>query len=60
MERHPEASAEMAESLSTAFLFVLESLGPEERVAFLLHDVFGYEYAEIAETLTTSEANSRS
>jgi RNA polymerase sigma-70 factor (ECF subfamily) len=55
----PEESAEMAESLSTAFLFVLESLGPEERVAFLLHDVFACEYAEIAETLHTSEANSR-
>ena len=55
----PEDSADMAESLSTAFLFVLEALGPEERVAFLLHDVFGQEYAEIADTLQTSEANSR-
>ncbi|MEO5924029.1 MAG: RNA polymerase sigma factor SigJ [Bryobacteraceae bacterium] len=55
----PEDTVEMAESLSTAFLFVLEALGPEERVAFLLHDVFAYEYAEIAETLQTSEANAR-
>ncbi len=55
----PEDSAAMAESLSTAFLFVLESLGPEERVAFLLHDVFGYEYAEVAEAVQTSEVNSR-
>jgi RNA polymerase sigma-70 factor, ECF subfamily len=55
----PEDNVAMAESLSTAFLFVLESLGPEERVALLLHDVFGYEHAEIAETLQTSEANAR-
>lgn len=55
----PEENAAMAESLSTAFLFVLESLGPDERVAFLLHDVFGYEYGEIAEVLETGEANCR-
>lgn len=55
----PEENAAMAESLSTAFLFVLESLGPDERVAFLLHDVFGYEYEEIAAMLQTSEANCR-
>jgi RNA polymerase sigma-70 factor (ECF subfamily) len=55
----PEENAEMAESLSTAFLFVLESLNPDERVAFLLHDVFGYEYHEIAEIIETSEANCR-
>lgn len=55
----PEESAAMAESLSTAFLFVLESLSPEERVAFLLHDVFNAEYADIASSLKTSQENAR-
>lgn len=55
----PEESAVMAESLSTAFLFVLESLGPDERVAFLLHDVFGYEYEEVSAILQSSEVNCR-
>ncbi|MFM2125137.1 MAG: hypothetical protein RL328_1588 [Acidobacteriota bacterium] len=59
MSPSPEDSVAMAESLSAAFLFVLESLGPAERVAFLLHDVFGEEYAEIAATLETSDENAR-
>jgi RNA polymerase sigma-70 factor (ECF subfamily) len=42
-----EQSAE-ADSLSMAFLLVLERLGPVERAVFLLHDVFGYEFTEIA------------
>jgi RNA polymerase sigma factor (sigma-70 family) len=36
------------ESVSMAFLVVLESMTPAERVAFILHDVFGYPFAEIA------------
>src|ERR1700733_4179879 len=36
------------ESVSMAFLVVLESLTPAERVAFVLHDVFGYPFAEVA------------
>jgi RNA polymerase sigma-70 factor (ECF subfamily) len=36
------------ESVSMAFLVVLESMTPAERVAFILHDVFGYAFAEIA------------
>ncbi len=36
------------ESVSIAFLVVLESLTPAERVAFILHDVFGYPFAEVA------------
>jgi RNA polymerase sigma-70 factor (ECF subfamily) len=56
----PSASAaEMAESLSLAFLHILESLTPDERVAFLLREVFEAGYAEIAATLDTSEANCR-
>ncbi|NKI41750.1 RNA polymerase sigma-70 factor [Streptomyces physcomitrii] len=47
----PDASEDvlLAESVSTAMLLVLESLGPDERAVFVLRDVFGYEYPEIAE-----------
>ena len=55
----PEEHAEMADSLSMAFLVVLESLSPAERAVFLLHEVFGYEHKEIAEITGTSAANSR-
>lgn len=54
-----EAVAETADSLSLAFLVVLESLGPSERAALLLHDVFGYEYAELASILDRTEVSSR-
>lgn len=50
---------EMAESLSLAFLHILETLTPDERVAFLLREVFDADYSEIAATLETSEANCR-
>jgi RNA polymerase sigma-70 factor, ECF subfamily len=51
--------AEMAESLSMAFLVLLESLGPVERAVFLLREVFEYGYDEIAEIVGKSEANCR-
>lgn len=47
------------ESLSIAFLTVLERLNPVERAVFLLREVFEYEYAEIAAALDLSEANCR-
>jgi RNA polymerase sigma-70 factor (ECF subfamily) len=50
---------EMAESLSLAFLHLLESLSPAERVAFLLREVFEADYSEIAQTLDSNEANCR-
>ena len=50
---------EMAESLSIAFLHVLELLSPAERIAFLLREVFDASYAELAQTLDTSEENCR-
>jgi RNA polymerase sigma-70 factor, ECF subfamily len=50
---------ELAESVSMAFLVVLESLSPAERVAFLLHDVFGYDHGELAAILDRSEAACR-
>ncbi len=55
----PAASAEMADSLSTAFLVLLESLSPEQRAVFLLHDVFDYPYGEIAAIIDVNEANAR-
>jgi RNA polymerase sigma-70 factor (ECF subfamily) len=55
----PAARLETAESLSLAFLVVLESLGPVERAAYLLRKAFDYEYAEIAGILGKSEANCR-
>jgi RNA polymerase sigma-70 factor, ECF subfamily len=42
-----------------AFLLVLERLNPVERAVFLLHDVFGYEFAEIAEIVGRSQVNCR-
>ena len=55
----PGQLAEDADSLSMAFLLLLERLTPVERAAFLLHDVFGYEYSEIAGIIGKSEANCR-
>ena len=49
----------MSDSLSMAFLVLLESLTPTERAVFLLREVFGYEYAEIAEITGKSEPNCR-
>lgn len=50
---------EMAESLSMAFLTILESLSPVERAVFLLREAFDYEYAEIAKIVEKSEENCR-
>ncbi|TCO12867.1 RNA polymerase sigma-70 factor (ECF subfamily) [Kribbella steppae] len=55
----PQAHAEQADSLSMAFLLVLERLNPVERAVFLLHDVFGYGYDEIAAVVGKSETNCR-
>jgi RNA polymerase sigma-70 factor (ECF subfamily) len=58
-ETSPDAHAETAETLSMAFLLVLDRLNPVERAVFLLHDVFGYEHAEIGAIVDRSEANCR-
>ena len=55
----PAQHAELADSLSLAFLVVLESLTPEQRASFLLHDVFDYDYDKVAEIVGTSEQNAR-
>jgi RNA polymerase sigma-70 factor (ECF subfamily) len=54
-----ERSVAMAESLSMAFLVLLESLSPVERAVFLLREVFDYDYDEIARIVEKSEDNCR-
>jgi RNA polymerase sigma-70 factor, ECF subfamily len=49
----------LADSLSMAFLVLLERLSPVERAVFLLHEVFEYEYPEIARIVDKGEANCR-
>jgi RNA polymerase sigma-70 factor, ECF subfamily len=55
----PGQSAELADSLSLAFLVLLEELQPVERAAFLLHDVFDYPYDEIAAIVDRTESACR-
>jgi len=50
---------EMAESLSMAFMLVLEALSPVERAVFLLREVFEYAYEEIAQIVEKTEENCR-
>lgn len=60
-ERQPDVAdvAALHESLSMAFLVLLENLTPVERAVFLLHDVFGYDFHEIAGIVGKEEANCR-
>jgi RNA polymerase sigma-70 factor (ECF subfamily) len=55
----PREQAETADSLSQAFLVLLEQLSPVERAVFLLREVFGYDYGQIAEVVQRSEDNCR-
>jgi RNA polymerase sigma-70 factor (ECF subfamily) len=55
----PAQQSADSDSLSMAFLLVLERLNPVERAVFLLHDVFGYEFAEIATIVDRSLDNCR-
>ena len=55
----PEKRVDMQESISLAFLMLLEQLQPFERAVFLLREVFAYEFAEIAAMLDKSEAACR-
>ncbi|MFI7587666.1 sigma-70 family RNA polymerase sigma factor [Spongisporangium articulatum] len=50
----PDRDAELADAVGTALLVVLETLTPGERLAFLLHDMFGLPFGEIARVLDTS------
>ena len=58
-EPDPAELAETSDSLSMAFLVLLESLAPAERAVFLLREVFGYDYKEIADTTGKTEAACR-
>ena len=55
----PSEPIELAESLSMAFLLMLERLSPTERAVLLLHDVFDFDYEEIARIIDKSEVNCR-
>jgi RNA polymerase sigma-70 factor (ECF subfamily) len=55
----PERRVDMEESISLAFLMLLEQLQPFERAVFLLREVFEYDFAEIATMLSKSEAACR-
>ncbi|MCY0937722.1 RNA polymerase sigma factor SigJ [Streptomyces sp. H34-S4] len=55
----PAEHAELADSLSMAFLVLLEALSPVERAVFMLREVFGYDYPEVARSTGKSEANCR-
>jgi RNA polymerase sigma-70 factor, ECF subfamily len=55
----PDAHLELADDLSMAFLTLLERLAPEERAAFLLHEVFEVDYRAIASVIGRSEAACR-
>jgi len=55
----PDSILQRAESITLAFMVLLEKLSPEERAAFLLKDVFEYDHAEIADMLGTTAENSR-
>jgi len=59
VEEDPARHAEMADSLSLAFLVLLESLSPEQRAVFLLREVFDYPYEQIAEIVGKSDDNVR-
>jgi RNA polymerase sigma-70 factor (ECF subfamily) len=53
------ASLEQADSLSLAFLVLLEELTPAERAAYLLHDIFGYAFEEVAQSMGRTSAGCR-
>jgi len=55
----PEQSMALSESVSLAFMVLLETLTPDERAVFLLREVFEYEYQQIADVLDTTPANCR-
>jgi len=55
----PADRVTLDESINMAFLVVLESMTPAERVAFILHDVFRYSFAEVAEVVGRTPAACR-
>ncbi|MHB0953825.1 MAG: RNA polymerase sigma factor SigJ [Allorhizobium sp.] len=59
IDNEAETRLELASTLTTAFLLMLERLTPKERAAYLLHDIFEVPYAEIAEMLDMQESAAR-
>jgi RNA polymerase sigma-70 factor (ECF subfamily) len=59
LDEAPPDSAELADSLSIAYLVLLDQLSATERAVFLLHDVFGYRFDEIAPIVDRSDAGCR-
>jgi RNA polymerase sigma-70 factor (TIGR02957 family) len=57
--QRPDSALQRAESVTLAFLVLLETLSPEERAVFLLKDIFEYAHSEIAEMLGITIDNSR-
>jgi RNA polymerase sigma-70 factor, ECF subfamily len=55
----PESAAELADSMTFAFLVVLDELSPIERAVFLLHDVFGYSFDEVGAAVDRTDAACR-
>jgi RNA polymerase sigma-70 factor, ECF subfamily len=58
-EQDPSADVVLAESVSMAMLVLLETLGPDERAVFVLREVFGFDYDEIAAAVGKSAAAAR-
>jgi RNA polymerase sigma-70 factor (ECF subfamily) len=58
-EQDPSADVVLAESVSMAMLVLLETLGPDERAVFVLREVFGFDYDEIAEAVDKPAATVR-
>jgi RNA polymerase sigma-70 factor (ECF subfamily) len=58
-EPGPAEHAELADSLSMAFLVLLEALSPVERAVFMLREVFGYGYPDVARITGKTEVNCR-
>ncbi len=59
LAQQPEDAVAMEDSISLAFMVMLESLTPPERAAFILHEAFAFEHREIAAILEISDAASR-
>ena len=55
----PAAAAELSDSLTLAFLVLLDELSPVERAVLLLHDVFGYEFDDVAAAVGRSSTACR-
>jgi RNA polymerase sigma-70 factor (ECF subfamily) len=55
----PDLTLELASDISIAFLTVLERLAPEERAAFLLHEVFDFDYSKISRIIGKNQAACR-